>query len=95
MIVKSVTRTWKVYGQDGHRQKQSFGESETWDFSENGKVRIIDIVRADKTGTNDFVMVSITRDTAEECQRELDGQLSDGIFENCRYGEVEEINGIH
>ena len=87
----AVTRTWKIYGADGHRQRESFGKSYKYDFSENGKTRIIEVLNSDQTGTNDYSIIRITRDTAEECQEELDGQLSDGIFENSRYGKVEEI----
>lgn len=84
-------RTWKVYGADGHRQRESFSPSAVYDFSENGKTRIIEIENADKTGTNDFSIIRITRDTSEECEEEMEGQLFDGIFENSRFGKVEEI----
>lgn len=87
----AITKIWKVYGAEGHRQRLSFGESARYDFSRDGKIRIIEIETADKTGTNDYVIVKITRDTADECDRELDGQLSDGFFENSRYGKVEEV----
>lgn len=70
-----TTRTWKVYGINGHRQRESFGDSYRWDFSTPDGVRII----------------SITRNTAEECELELDGQISDGIFENSRVGRIVEV----
>jgi hypothetical protein len=54
-------------------------------------VRIIEVENADKTGTNDFSLVRITRNTAKECGEELEGQLTDGIFENYRTGRIEEI----
>ena len=28
-----VTRIWKVYGVDGHRQRESFGKSYKYDFT--------------------------------------------------------------
>lgn len=86
-----VTRTWKIYGIEGHRQRESFNESYKYDFSKGNDVRIIEVENSDKTGTNDYSLVKITRNTAEECQKELDGQISDGIFENSRIGIVEEI----
>ena len=88
-----MTRTmaWKVYGMDGHRQKESFNDSVRWDSSNGDDVRIIEEINSDKTGTNDYTVIVITRNTREECERELDGQLSDGIFENCRVGRVEII----
>ena len=87
-----VTKTWKVFGYDGHRQKISFGKSFRWDFtSPRDGIRILDCECSDKTGTNAYVILRITRSTAELCERELDGQLSDGIFENCRYGDVVEV----
>lgn len=90
----AVTKAWKVYGLDGHRQRESFFKSTRWDFSEGDNIRIVECDRADTTGTHDYVIVRITRNTEEECDRELDGQLSDGIFENSRIGKIElcEIN---
>ena len=80
-----------MYGREGHRQRESFNDSYKYDFSRNGKIRIIEVDCFDKTNTNDYVIVRITRDSYEDCERELDGQISDGIFENCRVGLVEEM----
>ena len=87
------TRSWKVYGAAGHRQKISFGESIHWDFSnnENG-IRIIDVDCEDRTKTNEYVIVHITRKNSEDCEKEFWGQVSDGLFENARIGNIEEIN---
>lgn len=86
-----ITRTWKVYGADGHRQKESFNRSSRHDFSGEHGTRIIEIRNADVTGTNEYSILRITRDTAEECQQEMEGQISDGIFENVRVGIIEEV----
>lgn len=86
-----VTRAWKVYGGIGHRQKESFNPSYVYDFSRGDKTRIIAVHNSDKTGTNEYSVVIITRDTAEECERELKGQISDGIFENSRVSKYCEI----
>lgn len=83
-----ITRAWEVYGSNGHRQKESFNKSWVADWSRGGKTRIIAVHNSDKTGTNDYSLVIITRDTAEECERELEGQLFDGIFENSKFGAV-------
>lgn len=87
----AITRSWKVYGIDGHRQRESFSESYTYDFSKPNDTRIIEVLNSDKTGTNDYSLVKITRNTYDECFEELSGQLSDGIFENSRTGKIEEI----
>ena len=87
----SVTREWKVYGVDGHRQRESFYESYKYDFTEGADNRIIEVDNADKTGTNEYSIIRITRNTPEECEEELLGQLSDGIFENSRAGKIVEI----
>ena len=86
-----TTRTWKVFGREGHRQRTSFFASVHWDFSKGDDVCIIEIDNSDKTGTNDYSVIRITRNTAAECEAELEGQLSDGYWENYRYGEVVEI----
>ena len=85
-------RSWKVYGSDGHRQKISFGKSIHWDFSnkENG-IRIIDVDCEDRTNTNEYVIVRITREKEEDCEKEFWGQVSDGLFENARIGKTEKI----
>lgn len=86
------TKVWKIYGADGHRQAQSFGTSEKLDLSnEADGVRVIEIGREDVTDTNDYVIIRITRNTEAECDAELNGQIDDGIFENCRVGAVEMV----
>lgn len=92
--INVATVSWKVYGADGHRQAQSFGESVTWNFSKCRTVRLIEIERYDTTGTHDYVVVRITRNTEADCLLEMDGQLSDGIFENARYGRVERMSAF-
>lgn len=88
-----TTKKWKVYGAEGHRQRESFHPSVRYDWSnsENG-TRIVELQNADTTGTNDYSVVIITRDTEELCDLELEGQLSDGIFENSRFGKIEVVD---
>lgn len=52
---------------------------------------MLEVKNSDKTGTNEYSIFSVTCDTEEECAAELEGQLSDGIFENSRVGKVVEI----
>lgn len=86
-----VTKIYKVYGADSHRMKVSFGSSFVDNFSTPDQTRIISCACADKTGTNDYVTIQISCNTAEDCDKEFDGQLSDGLFENCRVGKWETI----
>lgn len=81
-------RTWKVWGQDGHRQRESFAPS--WDFETESGAKV-SVFNADCTGTNTYSIVHIIAPTAELCEAELLAQLSDGIFENSRTGKVEEL----
>lgn len=93
-----ITKTYKVYGISGHRQRESFHHSDFMDFSrytpDDIDIRTIEILNNDVTGTNEFSVIRITRNTEEEVTAELQGQLSDGIFENSRHGEVEEVANI-
>lgn len=86
-----AVRTWKVYGVTGHRQRESFNKSYIMNFSMDDEVRIIEVLNSDVTGTNDYTIVRIIRSTAEECEKELEGQISDGIFENSHVGSWEEV----
>lgn len=84
-----ATVYFAVYGANGHRQKINFEKSFVWDFSnEYFGARILNVRCSDVTGTNAYVIVGVTRDTCEECLEEMEGQLSDGLFENCRTGTV-------
>lgn len=86
------TRSWKVYGLEGHRQRESFCDSYINDFSnEKDGVRIIEVLNHDKTGTHEYSIIRITRNTEEECESDFWGQLSDGVFENSRVGKIVEI----
>ena len=82
------TRTWKIWGQDGHRQRESFAPS--WNFETTSGAKV-SVFNADATGTHAYSIVRITTPTAEQCETELLGQLSDGVFENSRTGKVEEL----
>ena len=87
-----VARAWKVFGVEGHRQRMSFGESVKYDFSnEKEGHRIVGLINADITGTNDYSIIVIERDSAQECEDEFFAQLDDGFFENCRTGGEKEI----
>lgn len=86
-----ATRTWRVYGAEGHRQRESFCDSiefDTWSGEH------IEILNSDKTGTNEYSIVRITSNGSERsCEEALNAQISDGIFENCNVGRIEEIQG--
>lgn len=88
----AATKTYKVYGRTGHRQKESFNASYMYDFSGEQGTRIIEVFNSDLTGTNDYTVVRITRNTENECFDEIEGQLSDGIFENMGTGAVVEFD---
>lgn len=91
----AIQKIWKVYGSEGHRQKMSFGESVHWDWSnERDGVRIFEAENQDKTGTNDYSLIKITRNTEEECDEELEGQITDGYFENVSVGKIVEVKVV-
>lgn len=89
-----VTKFYKIYGKDGHRQKMSFGKSMIYDFSKNGDKRVVEILNSDVLGHNDFSVLGITRNTLDEVKSELQAQLDDGLFECCNYGRVEELQSL-
>ena len=83
--------TWRVYGRGDNDQELSYEPSEYWDFSTANETRIIDVRAFDKTGSHKYVDVEITCDTYGACYSEFNGQLTDGLFENYDYGEIEEL----
>lgn len=83
----------RVYGDDGHRQKISFLKSSFYDWSEKGKrLRKLSVINSDiLQNENEFSVIIADRDTREDCAIEINGQLSDGAFENAKKGRIEKI----
>lgn len=52
---------------------------------------MIEVLNSDITGTNDYTEIAITCNTTDLCNAEMEGQICDGIFENCRVGKVVEV----
>lgn len=87
-----ITKCYKVYGREGHRQGASFLTSCDFDIiSEKGERIFFWIQNADLTGTHDYSVVSVTAESAEDCRSYLESQISDGFFENYNVGYVEEF----
>ena len=83
-----ITRTFKVFGRDGHHQRMSFqpsGTHTTWSG------RIVEILNSDVTGTNDYSIVRISSTTSEDCLNGIYSQVDDGYFEGARVGRVVEV----
>lgn len=77
-----------------HRNRESFFPSCYNDFTgyrEGDGARIIRELNSDILGTNDYNVVIITRETAIQCDDEMFGQWSDGIFENCNVESPTEL----
>lgn len=86
-----ITKRYKIYGLTGHRQRESFTPSHSFQVVRNNEIIKIDVLNSDKTGTNEYTALIITASTPELCEEELNGQLSDGIFENSRTGNIVEF----
>lgn len=86
-----VTKAYKVYGRDGHRQGASFLASVSYEIRKKDTTVLIVIENADLTGTHNYSLVTIIAESAEECRDILEAQISDGYFENHHVGRVEEI----
>lgn len=76
-----------VFGTDGHRQRESFNKS--WSFETERAV--VEVFNRDRTGSNLYTLMQITAETFEDCREEFNGQLSDGVFENSRTGDIQEL----
>ena len=82
----------KVYGQEGHRQRASFGHSSFYDFGKKGFLtRRVNVLKEDINKTNDYAIMICDCDTRRDACLEASGQLSDGAFENCRVGKCETV----
>ena len=79
-------KVYHVYGEYGHRQRESFYES--YELLNEYNNSIICVNNSDMTGTNDYSEIVIIAKSEKECDEILDVQLTDGIFENSRTGKV-------
>ena len=79
-------KVYHVYGENGHRQRESFNES--YELAQTKEGALIEVHNSDITGTNDYSEIEITAKNERECDEILNVQLSDGIFENCRTGKI-------
>lgn len=89
-------RAWriaiKVYGEEGHRQRASFGHSSFYDFGKKGYLtRKVNVLKEDITKTNDYAILICDCDTRRDVCSEASGQISDGAIENCRVGKCETV----
>lgn len=88
--IKGYRIVAKVYGEEGHRQRASFGHSTFYNFGKKGFItRKVNVLKEDVLKTNDFAIIVCDGDTKKAVDQELSGQLSDGAFENCRKGKIE------
>lgn len=87
----SITKSFKIYGAEGHRQRMSFGNSRRYDWSDGDCLRIVELFCSDVTKTNEYVVIRITMKTPEEVEHELWAQIYDGLLEDSRTGSVLEL----
>ena len=80
------SKVYHVYGEYGHRQRESFYES--YELLNENNNSMIYVCNSDTTGTNDYTEIEIIAKSEKECDEILDAQLTDGIFENSKTGKV-------
>lgn len=84
-------KIFRVYGAEGHRQRESFYRSYVSDISRPNSPHSIEVWNSDKTRTNDFSILQIVGESDVDCYTELQLQLSTGAFECSKVGDVYEI----
>jgi hypothetical protein len=97
MVTKGYIIRGVFDGKRQHRNRESFSPSCYNDFTgycEGDGVRILRVLNSDILGTNDYNVVIITRRTTLECDDEMFGQWSDGIFENCNVDIPIELDSV-
>lgn len=82
---------FKIYGAAGHRQRESFSKSSAIKKPDGN---FLFCLNSDLTGTNEYSVLIMTHEKSVSdtvVYDDLEGQLSDGIFENSRTGLVMRI----
>lgn len=86
--MKSFRKEWKVYGADGHRQRESFADSFSFITLNDA---LIMIGNYDMTGSHEYTQVVIIAKNEKLCDGEFEAQITDGVFENSRTGKIEVV----
>lgn len=89
-----ISMMFRVMGADGHRQRVSFRPSYVLRCGDFSCFTLIEVLCSDITCSNDFVDLIITSSSESDCISILRAQLSDGIFECSRFGDVYRVTGI-
>lgn len=77
-----VYRTYRIFGEEGHRQAVSFGPS-SWCATDKFAM---EVRCSDRTGTNEYVDVAVYGPDIFACDETIEAQVWDGLFENSRVG---------
>ena len=81
-------KEWKVYGADGHRQRESFADSFSFNTMNGASIMIRNY---DMTDTHEYTTVIVLAKNERLCDEEFEVQLTDGVFENSRTGKIEVV----
>lgn len=85
----STTKTYEISGPD-ICNAVPLGRYDWTDdpYAPESGPRIVELI---PSGDPDRVLMRITRDTADACDAEALGQMSDGVFENVKYTAWREV----
>ena len=84
--MRGFRKEWNVYGADGHRQRESFADSFSFNTINGACIMIRNY---DMTGTHEYTKVIVLAKNEKSCDEEFEAQLTDGVFENSRTGKIE------
>ena len=81
-------KEWNVYGADGHRQRESFSDSFSFNTINGACIMVRNY---DMTGTHEYTKVIVLAKNEKLCDEDFEAQLTDGIFENSITGKIEVV----
>lgn len=84
------TKTWRVNAPSLSKRTRSIYGDWTGSIIGDETPRIFEVFCADVTGHPSYLLVRITRETERDCDREFNGQLTDGFFEDYR-GNIDAV----
>ena len=87
-VLMTAHRRYRVYGEEGHRQAVSFGQSSYCATRSFAMVALC----SDVTGTNEYVDVDVYAPDIFACDETIEGQVWDGLFENSRVGRYVDLD---
>lgn len=84
----AVIKTWKVYGMDGHRQRESFGKSYKYDFQKVQTSELLKLTTSTKQAQTNTQLFALPEIALKNAKRNCTGSFPMGFLKIPELGKL-------